>query len=464
MLCTMTSAYMEQIVSRREYLNAAINKKQVCICVPTENRPGMIADVLSCAKTYYPQFDLDVVYFDSSSDDRTKNEIKKIRDEGYDCFYYKEFPKGLCIDRKLALIFEKEESIRDYRYVWLINDSISITKEGLEEVFRSLENDPDMVRLPVAGEGDREDHKTHDINDWFHNCSKGMAHMASTVMNTRLLNGDIDWEHLYEKYVVNDDIYGEDHGFFYTVGFYLEVIAAPNIRDRFSGILIGNRVKWRRDSILKNGESYWNDIVFETWARSYPETILKIPDCYTDKENVARISDNILFGRFEYRSLIGYRIRGIFSKDVCEKYKKFWPLVTTLSYEELQNIADEPVGKLKEEYGEEYGRISNWKENLSRMEKSAQDRKIIVYGAGLYGEYVVSKLLSDGYEKQLAGVAVSDASKNVDRILDVPVRSIDCYDDNKNDALVIISTLPDTAQKIRSTLEEKGYSNIVLLF
>ncbi|MCR5651805.1 MAG: hypothetical protein K6F86_11570, partial [Lachnospiraceae bacterium] len=438
-------------------------EKRVCICVPTENRDHMIAEVLEYEKSYYPQFDIDIVYFDSGRDLKTEEVIKKYRGSGFDNLYHKRTPRDYCIDRKIVYIWENEEFLKDYKYIWLINDSISVTKEALTEILSYLDEDYDLIRLPVAGAGEPDDHETTDPDDWFAHCSKGMAHMASTIMSTRLLKGEIDWDGLYEKYVGTDDIHAKGHGFFFTVGFYLERIAGLSADGGFKGILIGNRIKWRRDCPLKKGRSYWDELIFETWARSYPETIMKIPESYTGKEEVIRTSDNILFGRFERQSLISLRIRGLFSEKECEKYKRFWPLVSTLSYEELLTIARTPVEVLKSEYGENYGRIDRWEENLEAIEKSIGDREIIVYGAGLYGEYVVKKLIDDGYDRQIAGIAVSDASKNVAEIFEKKVKNIDDYDEDKN-RVIIVSALPDTAAEITRSLRNKGFTDIVQLF
>lgn len=436
-------------------------KKKICICIPTKDRPEMVSEVLSYERSYYPDFDMDIVYFDSSLGDETRRVIEDNKAAGFNNLEYRKMPEDLCIDEKLFRILRDESDLLEYRYIWLINDSISIEENSLRNITEYADKNYDFIRLPVEGSGEKSDHETDDINDWFHNCSRGMAHMASTLMNTRLLEGEIDWSGLYDKYIVSNDLSDKRHGFFFTVGFYLERIAGLR---SFCGLQIGNRRKWRRDSPLKKGRSYWDDLVFETWARSYPETILRIPDCYTGKEEVIRQSDNILFGRFERQSLISFRIRGLFSEDVCNEYRAFWQYVTTLKYDELLAISKTPVEELKEKYGENYGRINQWIDNLSVIEKDIEGRNIIIYGAGLYGEYVAMQLKEDGFADKVMGIAVTDAAKNVDLVAGIEVKNIDYYEAEKERAVVIIATLPDTAEVIKESLCHKGYRNIKLLF
>ncbi len=439
-------------------------KNRVCICIPTKDRAEMVQEVLSYERGYYPKYDVDIVYYDSGTDDTTRNVINDFMASGFSNLYYKKMPSDLCIDEKLFRIFREEKDIREYRYIWLINDSVSITEESIKEIIKYADNNYDLIRLPIEGDGDRSDYETKDVNDWFQRCSKGMAHMASTLMSTRLLQGNIDWNELYDKYVVSNDIHGKDHGFFFTVGFYLERILQLEEAGGFRGLLIGNRRKWRRDSPLKLGRSYWDDLAFETWGRSYVETIMKLPDRYTDKRNVIRSSDNIIFGRFERQSLISFRIRGLYSDKEYERYKKYWQYVSTLSDKELLEIARTPVDVLKKEYGDSYGRTDRWSGNLDKIEKDIGKNDIIIYGAGLYGEYAAEKLLRDGYGEKILGIAVSDASQNVDRVCGIQVKDIDLFSDHRSTAVVIIATLPDTARSIEKSLIPKGYENIRHLF
>ncbi len=435
--------------------------KKICICVPTKDRPGMLKDVLDSGLEHYKQAGIDVAIFDSSENDETKSLIDGYKGRGFDNISYHRTDPNNCIDYKIINIWKEHFFLRNYKYIWLINDSISIYPDALGEINRYLDDDYTMIRLPVEGSGSKEDIVTTDINTWFGSCSKGMAHMASTIMSTKLLDDTIDWDELRERYVGDDDIYSSNHGFFFTVGFYLERIAT--IKD-FRGVLIGNRRKWRRDSALKQGNSYWNSLVFEVWAKSYPDTIMKTPKVYLDKERVIKESDNILFGRFERQSLISFRIRGLFSEEVCERYRDYWKYVSTLNYDELLEIAKTPVEELKNRYGETYGMIDKWSDNLSEIERSIGHGKIVVYGAGLYGEYVVCKLIADGYRDSLIGIAVSDSSENVETINGIAVRNIDDYEADKTSAVIIIATLPDTAKAIRNILEQKGYKNIKQIF
>ena len=435
--------------------------KKLCICIPTQNRAEMIDDVLQYESEYYPEYDFDVIYYDSSDTDDTQKVIDKYKKKGFKNLFYQRVKSGQCIDYKIIDIWRNNKILLNYKYIWLINDATTVFAEFINELFGYLDDDYDLIRLPREGAKNSEDFITSDQDEWFHKCSESMGYMASTIMNSRLLSGSIDWNSLRDKYVGSNDINDKAHGFFFTVGFYLERILDFN---DFKGLLIGGRKKWRRESPLKNGNSYWNDLIFDTWARSYPETILKTPSCYTDKKEIIRISDNIMCGRFERQSLISLRIRGLLTENEFLRFKNFWQYVTTLSEDEIREIACTPRDALIGKYGENYGRADVWSKNLAKIENEVKDREIIIYGAGLYGTYSLEKLIHDGFKEKISGIAVTNKTENADAVMGISVREIAEYDNKKTTAMVIIATLPDTAQKIRKSLIERGYKNIYPLF
>lgn len=434
----------------------------VCICIPTKDRPEMVEEVLQYTFPYYIQYKFKIIYFDSSINDMTKKVIESYQERGFHNLVWKFMDSNLCLDRKTFEIISGDEDIYNADYIWFINDSIAILKDALAEIALIVQKRRyDLIRLPAAGEGNKEDYICDDINKWFQTCSKGMAHMASTIMSSTLLKADPDWDMLYRKYVVTDMIGDEQHEYFFTLGLYLEQIAKLN---RFTGIMIGKRMQWRRDSPYKKGKSYWNDLVFEVWARSYCDTILKLPDCYTDKEEVIRRSDNIVYGRFERQSMLRYRCSGLLTETVALKYKKYWKMVSTLTFDEIRKIASEPLETVQDQLGNRYIGFSDWEENVEKLAIYLQGKPFIIFGAGMYGSYVLKKLIQNGYKDSIAGVAVSDPTVNLDFLDGYPVRSINDFLPLKEEAAVFISTLPDAGAEINIMLEKMGFKNRYLIF
>ena len=436
-----------------------IMDNRVLMCVPTYNRPDMVKEVLEYELPYYKNYSMDLCYYDSSADNRTARIIEQYTKEGCLNVFLKKMPSELCLDYKLVEIL-KEAERSQYDYLWLVNDSISITKEALDIVFSMLDDSYDLIRLPLAGDGSLKDLICTDVNKWFQQCSQGMAHMASTVMSASLLKkAPHDWEYLVERYIGSNEL-GDGHGFFFMVAFFLEQIAKL---ESFKGIFIGNRVKWRRDSPLKGSQIYWKKYVFQTWAKSYVDTIMLLPEVYTKKKQVIRRSDNLSPGRFSQSMLIRYRLNGLYSLRIFFQYKKYLPFVTNVPIHKCMVLSCLPVFLLKIVYGKNNIEESMWSERLEEIVKKIGDRPVIVYGAGLYGERVVKELKKGEKKSQIIGIAVTNHSNNVSSIEGVRVYEMRELLEYRKKAAVIIAALPDAACSIRKGLKANKFKRYYAL-
>ena len=432
----------------------------ILMCIPTRNRAEMVKEVLEYEMEYYKRCGVSLCYYDSSDGEETWKVIEEINSKYSADIQYRRSDPALCLDYKLIEILKDMEK-EDYDYLWLINDSISIKEEMLEYVSGISEGGYDLIRLPLAGKGAAEDVVTTDPNEWFHECSQGMAHMASTVMNFSLLRqARHDWDWLREKYVGNNEL-DDNHGYFFMVAFYLEQILKL---EHFTGIFIGNRIKWRRDSPLKKRQIYWRDYVFQAWARSYPETILKLPKCYTDKEDVIRKSDNLSPGRFSRSMLIHYRLSGLYSYSVYKKHRKYFKYITREALKSCFVLAVLPQAFLRWKYANLLAVEEEWQENLNRIEEQIKGKKILIYGAGLYGEKVIQKLKSDGYGNQMIGVAVTETKGNVSELEKIPVHDIDYFVREKEEIFTIVCALPAAADEMKKELKKRKFKYSVTLF
>jgi len=445
------------------------------MAIPTKDRSAMVKEVIDYESAYYKNYPIDLCYYDSSEDDFTKNVIEKANNIYEINIYYERVNPMLCLDYKIIEMF-KLFSKSSYDYFWLVNDSISISEEMIKRVIIATDEEYDLIRLPLSGSGNTSDYITEDINDWFQNCSQGMAHMASTIMSRTLLEMDIDWDYLCEKYVYNNTL-DDNHGYFFTVGFYLEQIARFT---SFKGLFIGNYCKWRRDSSLKKNQIYWLPYLFETWAKSYPETILKTPAVYTDKENTIRKSDNITPGRFSKEMLIHYRLSGIFDEIKYNRFKQYFKYITTETDEICYEIAVTPVGELREKYSNLISIEDEWESKLEIIERTIESRDIYLYGAGLYGEKTAKKLIKDGFKKQIKAVLVTFPDENISNVCEIGVIGIDDIElnnmqgsDKKNaenisaiddNDIIIICALHKTAGTIKDELDKRGIHNYIGLF
>lgn len=431
----------------------------IVMCIPTRNRPEMVREVLEHELEDYRRSGIRLCYYDSSDDAETRETIAAFNARHGTHVGCKTLARELCVDSKLVEILKDFEASEE-EYLWLVNDSISISSAMLSRVMVLAHEGYDLIRLPIAGAGAKEDAVSTDAQDWFRNHSRGMAHMASTVMRRTLVDAPHDWDVLTQKYIGSNEL-GAGHQYFFMVAFYLEQILQLQ---RFRGIYLGNTMKWRRDSPLKKWEVYWKDYLFDVWARSYTETILALPDAYRDKAAVIRASDNVMVGRFSRQSLVTYRLNGWYRLSTFFTYRKFFPLVSDEPLWLCLLIACVPVAFLRARYPYLLDVEDHWEEKMERLIRSLGEESVIIYGAGRYGENMVRKMLSAGRKSQLLGVAVTSTDGNIDAIAGVPVRAIDDYLDQRQRALVIVATLPHAAASIKKELEKRRFQHIRMLF
>ena len=431
----------------------------ILMCVPTRNRPAMVREVLEHEWKDYQRSGIQLCYYDSSDDAKTRETIADFNEVHGTHIICKTLASELCVDYKIVEILKDFEASDD-EYLWLVNDSISIHPEMLARVSKLAEEGYDLIRLPIAGAGAKEDAVSTTAQDWFYRHSRGMAHMASTIMRRTLVDAPHDWGALTQRYIGSNQL-GEGHNYFFMVAFYLEQALKCK---PFQGIYLGNTIKWRRDSPLKKWNVYWKSYLFDVWARSYPETILALPDAYHDKETVIRQSDNLMVGRFSRQSLITYRLNGWYNLATFCKYWRYFLLVSEEPFWMCLWIACLPVAVLRWKYPYLLDVEDHWEEKMEQLIASLGQERIIIYGAGRYGENMARKLLDAGKGGQLLGIAVTTMDGNIDAIAGVPVRSIDAYLEKRDSALVIIATLPHAAAAIAGELKKRKFRHIRKLF
>lgn len=87
-------------------------------------------------------------------------------------------------------------------------------------------------------------------------------------------------------------------------------------------------------------------------------------------------------------------------------------------------------------------------------------KKVIVYGAGVYGKSIMRYLLKQNNNYDLLCFAVSDKTDNPGLIYDIPVYQIDELTEHKNDSKVVIGVSAKFEKEIMDILQNKGFDYI----
>ena len=119
------------------------------VCIPTYEHPEVVQEVLeNCAETYH-RYGLDVYYYDSSRDTRTRDVIEAYQKKGYDNLFYFHMapePELLVID-KLEKIIMMDGISKSYDYMWFLRDRCWCEEKTIKLIYQATEKMHDLIFL-----------------------------------------------------------------------------------------------------------------------------------------------------------------------------------------------------------------------------------------------------------------------------------------------------------------------------
>lgn len=284
-----------------------MNKKKLCVCIPTYNRCDAIKAVLDIELDIFEKYGIDLVICDSSSNDEIKVLIENYKQK-VDCLYYKRFNSSSPSNEKVFQIFEWALS-SEYAFIWLIHDHTVCNEDAVSFLMQELEKDFDFYLLNMQADGYGNEEFT-DINEFFLKGAWRLNSFGASVINTQTFLKSVDWEKMRGKYG------GEKTLNYSHIGFYFERAAEINHlracqlffeRKDFLDFYRTNEITWSGDTLR---------ICLECWG----EVITRLPEVYTDKLAVMRTQDKWFLSKY---SLLIYKKEHKYNFKMFRKYRKW---------------------------------------------------------------------------------------------------------------------------------------------
>ncbi len=100
-------------------------KKKLSIIVPTANREAAIDNWLKETSKDANMYGIDLIIYDGSSNDKTKDVVQKYKSQGNKNVIYSKYDgffDGFSLDHKIIAAYE--EYAADYEYIWIIRDGL----------------------------------------------------------------------------------------------------------------------------------------------------------------------------------------------------------------------------------------------------------------------------------------------------------------------------------------------------
>lgn len=379
----------------------SVNKKKLCVCIPTYNRPDAIQRVLREELELFEQYGIDLFICDSSDNGEIKALVKTYLKGGCSSLFYQKFDSSLSSNEKVFQIFQWGGTC-DYSYLWLIHDHTICREESVQFLLQKLDEGFDFYLLNMQADGYRSE-GFKDVNTFLMEGAWRLNSFGASVVNTKTFLQDVNWEKIWRKYGDGKTLNYSHIGFYFERAAEIENFKSCQVffdRKDFLDFFRTQEISWRQDTLR---------ICLECWG----EVISRLPDIYTNKIQVMRTQDKWFLSKY---SLLIYKKDKRYGLITFLRYRKWIRKIYPEDYIRDFFISILPIHI---SLGLYTGKLSS---QINRMKKKGG--MVYIFGAGrhaaecavfldacgiAYDGFVVTKL--EGNPKKLKNHVVYQASK-----------------------------------------------------
>lgn len=302
---------------------------KLVVCIPTYGHPEAVEDVLAhCAETY-KRYDLDVYYYDSSEDDKTRKVIESYQAKGYDNLYCISMEQNKLEAPKYEYVMMLNGIQKKYEYMWYLRDRCWCEEKTLKLMYEAMEIPRDLIFLDVGHpECEQELSECNDANEFYHRCGDYATSIDTAIYNVKsILKGDFNIEEFRE----NHGEYRNSFAHFIIIFEQLSKKVNPNIC-----LLAGKNVTIYHSPKAKSG---WHEQRINIWGKNWIQANEALPDCYTDKSDIIKRTASFPWILGDLNALLDLHSKGILTPEYYEEIKGFWERVSNIPLETLYQIA-----------------------------------------------------------------------------------------------------------------------------
>lgn len=409
---------------------------KIAVCIPTYNRSLVVKEFLNKCLMDYVDLGIDVYFYDSSTNDETKNAVS-IWMEKVDGLYYIRIPSNLHANIKVFKIFRQWGLKNPYDFIWVCGDSLRFNRKALNYILENLTCEYDMVEVNAndAGKLGRKLYDNH--NDYFKDCAWHLTLFGAVILNVKTMLADVDWDN-YELIYSSKELINFSH-----VSFYFNKLAS---KEHFKALHLRLNPSFLEVSVLKE-KSGWYDDMFYVMCHGWVQTIKALPGCYKDKkEAMLNHGRYTLFTPFNFLKL---REERYFNRSIYKQYRSIWNEVCDVPITKLYIIALIPPFMIR--YVKKACKYSDTIQLKKFLKKYP---KIIIYGAGKkalrYGKKFNEENIS------YIGYCVTEINDNAGKLLDHPIYRLADIEESLNNVGIILALNPLNAEEVLQVLQSKG--------
>ena len=405
--------------------------KKLAICIPTYNRCDIVRKWLEQEIDIIKKYDIDVIFYDSSTDNKIISLLDEFINNGNSNIFYKSIDSSIDGNEKTLMIFEEQEILENYEYIWLTHDRTIFYEEMIEYIWKCLDKKADFYIIDMYSTNN--DFKwIKDYDEFLIEGAYRLLRYGACIINSKKIIKGTNWKDIRNKYWKPEMISS------WHVGFYFErmtQIKDPRI------VLV--RVPAQSLHLLPVNSEYkrsWYAKSLQVFATCWYNTIKTLPDIYCTKKAAYRTIERENISKY---TVLQYKKEGGFSFFDYIKYREALKLLSPSDYPSYFWIAILPV---------EIARKIIYKELKNKILLAKKEsKKILIYGAGVYGRECAT-FFKDANIK-FDGFLVTNLKNNGTELLDYPIYEAKEYLKN-NEAYIIISVMSYAKKGIEDYLEK----------
>lgn len=314
-------------------------ENNIACCYLTHNHPHVVEEILNIIQEYYNKNGIDIYFYDSSTNEDTKEIIDKMILSGADNLYYIRIDESIGGDGKIYKILRQYGLKKKYDYIWPNKDRSYVLEQAAEVMHRESQKNYACIFndcfMPLISDR-RQYKKVYSREEFF--CEFGwlVTSWDTVLISTKEILDSIDWSSFEKKYSLGS---GNNFNQIITVFAGLDMIDNPEIR-----VLSGNETGIRNSTQVGSGITKY---ISKVWGVNWPKAIEKLPDRYNKyKKKVIKdmTSKHWIFGSLN--NLIYWKSQGYLEKDNWNEIRDNWELLSDIPKESVEALLDDNYDKM----------------------------------------------------------------------------------------------------------------------
>ena len=310
--------------------NINFNHK-LCIIIPTANRSDIIYDHLKCALNIYTNYGADILIYDSSKDDKTKDVVHSYQINNKNLNYLKyDDSNDLQLNSKIVSLDSKVINAyletSEYDYIWMVRDRLAIDfNQCASALYESIKKEVDIISIHNPNDDvTKAGNKTYtNCVDLFKDQFSCMTVLGQTIVKSNFIKEVMNTE----KLNINN------YGLWQPIAFFNY---CSNHAFSASSI-VANRIFKHHDNAFKG--SFWKKQLMDQWIGQYYVILSSLPSIYRPSMNEVLLTWNNHYNLLDPYSLLSARREGYLKRSDVERNKKYIPFITTTPVEYFEMIS-----------------------------------------------------------------------------------------------------------------------------